>query len=73
MYGVDFAGECTLENLRTLCVVCHAKVTADQARRRRAEHLKTKKRLQMTIKKLFEKSQQNKRLRTSSAKVNPEP
>jgi 5-methylcytosine-specific restriction protein A len=27
-------GECTLENIRTLCVPCHQRVTKDQARRR---------------------------------------
>jgi 5-methylcytosine-specific restriction endonuclease McrA len=27
-------GECTLENIRTLCVPCHQRVTKDQARNR---------------------------------------
>lgn len=30
-------GGCGIENLRTLCVLCHKKVTADQARARAAE------------------------------------
>jgi len=41
------AGECSLENMRTLCVVCHAEVTKAQqterklAKRRAKEQLKT--------------------------------
>lgn len=35
-------GECGVENLRTLCVVCHAKVTAEQARERAAERRRLK-------------------------------
>ncbi|GAQ80647.1 hypothetical protein KFL_000580410 [Klebsormidium nitens] len=30
-------GECDLENLRTLCVPCHAKVTSEQTKRRASE------------------------------------
>lgn len=31
---VEGGGECTLENIRTLCVPCHQRVTKDLARRR---------------------------------------
>lgn len=27
-------GECDIDNLRTLCVLCHMKVTAEQAKKR---------------------------------------
>lgn len=30
-------GECDIENLRTLCVACHAEVTAAQSKERAAE------------------------------------
>nr|GMD07637.1 DNA annealing helicase and endonuclease ZRANB3 [Ipomoea batatas] len=38
-------GECLLENMRTLCVACHADVTAAQHNERRKERLKAKKHL----------------------------
>lgn len=38
---VEGGGECTLENMRTLCIPCHKKETADLARRRAHErHVK---------------------------------
>ncbi|KAI7748958.1 hypothetical protein M8C21_011089, partial [Ambrosia artemisiifolia] len=38
-------GECRLENMRTLCIACHAKVTAAQCAERRLERAKAKKQL----------------------------
>ncbi|KAK9075476.1 hypothetical protein SSX86_003800 [Deinandra increscens subsp. villosa] len=38
-------GECRLENMRTLCIACHAQVTAAQCAERRAERAKAKKQL----------------------------
>lgn len=38
-------GECRLENMRTLCVACHAEVTAAQCNERRSERAKAKKQL----------------------------
>ncbi|KAL6574198.1 hypothetical protein OROHE_001102 [Orobanche hederae] len=38
-------GECKLENMRTLCVVCHARVTKEQCAERRSTRLKAKKQL----------------------------
>ncbi|GMQ10844.1 hypothetical protein CsSME_00053692 [Camellia sinensis var. sinensis] len=38
-------GECRLENMRTLCVVCHADVTAAQCAQRRSARAKAKKQL----------------------------
>ncbi|KAI8543265.1 hypothetical protein RHMOL_Rhmol08G0203500 [Rhododendron molle] len=38
-------GECRLENMRTLCVVCHADVTALQCAERRLARIKAKKQL----------------------------
>ncbi|KAI3673372.1 hypothetical protein L6452_39490 [Arctium lappa] len=38
-------GECRLENMRTLCVACHAEVTAAQCTERRSERAKAKKQL----------------------------
>nr|XP_043638616.1 DNA annealing helicase and endonuclease ZRANB3 [Erigeron canadensis] len=38
-------GECRLENMRTLCVACHAEVTAAQCAERRSERAKAKKKL----------------------------
>lgn len=40
-----FTGECKLENMRTLCVVCHARVTKEQCAERRSTRLKAKKQL----------------------------
>lgn len=59
----DGGGECTLENFQTLCIACHAEVTADQRRHRAAESLKTKLGLQKTMKKLKERSERVKRMR----------
>lgn len=53
-----------MENFQTLCIACHAKVTAEQHRRRTSEKLKLKKSLQRTIKKLQEQAERNKRRRT---------
>lgn len=39
------AGECRLENMRTLCIACHAEVTAAQCAERRSERAKAKKQL----------------------------
>ncbi|XP_076881682.1 uncharacterized protein LOC143529883 [Bidens hawaiensis] len=38
-------GECRLENMRTLCIACHAEVTAAQCAERRSERAKAKKQL----------------------------
>ncbi|XP_076954030.1 uncharacterized protein LOC143628281 [Bidens hawaiensis] len=38
-------GECRLENMRTLCIACHAEVTAAQCAERRLERAKAKKQL----------------------------
>ncbi|XVF11849.1 hypothetical protein REPUB_Repub08aG0062600 [Reevesia pubescens] len=38
-------GECRLENMRTLCVACHADVTAAQCAERRSMRIKAKKKL----------------------------
>lgn len=38
-------GECRLENMRTLCIACHAEVTLGQCRERRTERAKAKKQL----------------------------
>ncbi|XP_071701949.1 uncharacterized protein [Rutidosis leptorrhynchoides] len=38
-------GECKLENMRTLCIACHAEVTAAQCAERRSERAKAKKQL----------------------------
>ncbi|PSS07955.1 Endonuclease [Actinidia chinensis var. chinensis] len=42
-------GECRLENVRTLCVACHADVTAAQRAQRRLERIKAKKQLKVII------------------------
>ncbi|KAF9593056.1 hypothetical protein IFM89_020063 [Coptis chinensis] len=38
-------GECTVDNMRTLCVACHKEVTAAQAAERRVTRINAKKRL----------------------------
>ncbi|KAI5067217.1 hypothetical protein GOP47_0017745 [Adiantum capillus-veneris] len=48
-------GECTLRNMRTLCVVCHAKVTIEQNRKRRKSFNRAKDQFQATIEKFIEK------------------
>ncbi|XP_019200029.1 PREDICTED: DNA annealing helicase and endonuclease ZRANB3 isoform X3 [Ipomoea nil] len=45
-------GECLLENMRTLCVACHADVTAAQHNERRKERQKAKKHLRMIMRDL---------------------
>lgn len=39
---VEGGGECTLENIRTLCVPCHQQVTKDLARRRASQRRQEK-------------------------------
>lgn len=60
----DGGGECTLENFQTLCIACHAKVTAEQQRRRASENMKIRNALRRTKKKLLERSERDKRRRT---------
>ncbi|KAL8547085.1 hypothetical protein ACS0TY_006711 [Phlomoides rotata] len=48
-------GECKLENMRTLCVACHADVTAAQCRDRRIARNKTRKQLKETMSKVLQK------------------
>ncbi|CAM6013956.1 unnamed protein product [Sphagnum balticum] len=43
----DGGGECRLENMQTLCVVCHTNVTIEQNRQRRSELKRARQRLQM--------------------------
>uniref|UniRef100_M1CAL1 Uncharacterized protein n=1 Tax=Solanum tuberosum TaxID=4113 RepID=M1CAL1_SOLTU len=43
------AGECRLENMRTLCVACHADVTATQHTERRLTRLVAKKKLKAVM------------------------
>ncbi|KAF8399557.1 hypothetical protein HHK36_015424 [Tetracentron sinense] len=42
-------GECRLENMRTLCVACHADVTAAQRAERRSTRVKAKEQLKVTM------------------------
>ncbi|KAM7475665.1 hypothetical protein LguiB_022908 [Lonicera macranthoides] len=42
-------GECTLENMRTLCVACHADVTAAQGAERRSRNAKARKQLKAIL------------------------
>ncbi|XP_042035653.1 DNA annealing helicase and endonuclease ZRANB3 isoform X2 [Salvia splendens] len=42
-------GECKLENLRTLCIACHADVTSAQCAERRIARKKAKKQLKVTM------------------------
>ncbi|KAJ8536294.1 hypothetical protein K7X08_034695 [Anisodus acutangulus] len=56
-------GECRLENMRTLCVACHADVTAAQHSERRLARLVAKKKLNAVISNL-------KRTKKSKQKVN---
>ncbi|XP_024542351.1 DNA annealing helicase and endonuclease ZRANB3 [Selaginella moellendorffii] len=53
-------GECDLENMRTLCVVCHAQVTSEQCRKRHASFRKAQRALQFTVERLLD----NKRLKS---------
>lgn len=62
-------GECSLENLPTLCIICHWKVSAEQRRRRWSEQPNAKNGLQKTIMKLLEQPNRNKRIRTSSPEL----
>ncbi|XP_057831961.2 uncharacterized protein LOC131042656 isoform X2 [Cryptomeria japonica] len=48
-------GECKLENMRTLCVICHSKVTAEQQKDRRLTRERAKEGLQITIEQLIER------------------
>lgn len=60
-YTLDLPGECKLENMRTLCVACHADVTKAQCAERRIARKKAKKQLKETISGLItsEKSGKN--------------
>ena len=49
------AGECNLHNVRTLCVICHAKVTAEQSQKRRKSFARAKQAFQVTIERFIEK------------------
>ncbi|KAK1435844.1 hypothetical protein QVD17_01615 [Tagetes erecta] len=42
-------GECRLENMRTLCIACHAEVTAAQCAERRSERAKAKRQLKRLL------------------------
>ncbi|THU59325.1 hypothetical protein C4D60_Mb07t00970 [Musa balbisiana] len=45
-------GECSLENMRTLCVACHSEVTMAQQDERRLERMQAKKQLKIAMKEL---------------------
>ena len=62
-----FTGECKLENMRTLCVVCHARVTKEQCAERRSTRLKAKKQLKELMNDL--RSVQNLKQNYSEEKV----
>lgn len=47
--GKISSGECKLENMRTLCVACHADVTAAQCAERRSLRIKAKKQLKVIM------------------------
>lgn len=68
IYGVylkisllTFSGECNLDNMRTLCVVCHADVTAAQSAERCSLRKKARKQLKtmMSVLKNIQDSEQN--------------
>ncbi|KAE8731957.1 hypothetical protein F3Y22_tig00002338pilonHSYRG00223 [Hibiscus syriacus] len=61
-------GECRLENMRTLCVACHAVVTAEQCAERRSMRTKAKKKLKAIMADL--KNAQNKENNASCGKDN---
>lgn len=46
---MNFPGECKLENMRTLCIACHADVTTAQCAERRIARKKAKKQLKETM------------------------
>lgn len=46
------AGECQLENMRTLCVACHLEVTKAQQREHRMVRKMAKEQLKITMKQL---------------------
>ncbi|XP_010546167.1 PREDICTED: DNA annealing helicase and endonuclease ZRANB3 isoform X2 [Tarenaya hassleriana] len=56
-------GECRLENMRTLCVACHADVTAAQCAERRDIRSKARKQLKTTLKEL--KNNKNQKISVS--------
>eukprot|EP01018_Ginkgo_biloba_P023300 Gb_30392 [translate_table: standard] len=58
-------GECRLENMRTLCVICHSKITVEQQRDRRMMRARAKDGLYNTIEKFIEQVCQ-KRMKLSS-------
>ncbi|KAG0605049.1 hypothetical protein M758_9G027500 [Ceratodon purpureus] len=65
----DGGGECRLENFQTLCIACHAKVTAEQHRHRASENKKIRKELQRTKQKIRERSERDKRRRITGVNV----
>lgn len=58
-----------MENFQTLCIACHAKVTAEQHRRRKHENEKLRKSLQKTIKELVERNKRRRKLHTEVNEV----
>jgi len=48
----SLVGECRLENMRTLCVACHADVTAAQCAERKLIRSKARKQLKNTLNEL---------------------
>jgi hypothetical protein len=64
------AGECRLENMQTLCVVCHTNVTIEQNRQRRSELKRARQRLQMRVKRLNDRLNGRKRSRSEEGSHN---
>ncbi|KAJ7564591.1 hypothetical protein O6H91_02G024600 [Diphasiastrum complanatum] len=58
-------GECNLENMRTLCVACHAKVTAEQQKRRRSLVIKAQRSLKFTMEKILVQRKKRQKLNSS--------
>jgi hypothetical protein len=63
------AGECRLENMQTLCVVCHTNVTIEQNRQRRSELKRARQRLQMRVKRLNDRLNGRKRSRSEVSPI----
>jgi E3 ubiquitin-protein ligase DOA10 len=64
------AGECQLENMQTLCVVCHTNVTIEQNCQRRSEIKRARQRLQMRVKRLNDRLNGRKRSRLEEGSLN---